>query len=79
METNSNLKKIKYNFDNNGFIILRNFLVRKKLFLLKKIFFSFLNQKNQDLKKRNTFCKKFKDNKFYSPLKMAVYKKDKKK
>ena len=29
-ETNLNLKKIKYNFDNNGFIVIRNFFNKEK-------------------------------------------------
>ena len=52
METNLNLKKIKYNFDNNGFIVLRNFFGKKKTLSMKKNLFSFLNQKKSRLKKR---------------------------
>ena len=52
METNLNLKKIKYNFDNNGFIVLKNFFGKKKTLSMKKNLFSFLNQKKSRLKKR---------------------------
>ena len=52
MITQKKLKEIKHNYDNDGFIVLRNFFDKKKTLFLKKKLFVFLNQKKSKLRKR---------------------------
>ena len=52
MLINKNLKKIKNNFDNDGYVILNNFFKKKKIQSLRKNLFSYLSKKKLKLKKR---------------------------
>ena len=47
-----NLKKIKSNFTENGYVVLNNFFKRKRMQLIKKNLFNYLNKKKLKLKKR---------------------------
>ena len=51
MLINKNLKKIKNNFDNDGYVILNNFFKKKKIQSLRKNLFSYLSKKKLKLKK----------------------------
>ena len=52
MLINKNLKKIKNNFDNDGYVILNNFFKKKKIQSLRKNLFSYLSKKKLKLKKK---------------------------
>jgi len=52
MFINRNLKKIKNNFDNDGYVVLNNFFKKKKIQSIRKNLFSYLSKKKLKLKKR---------------------------
>lgn len=52
MVTEKEIKKIKFDFDKNGFVVLKKFFVKKKTINLKKKLFTFLNKKNLKFNKR---------------------------